>query len=69
MRALAVVRAGTRAQRGTGHGDRGAAVGDQRAAVRRLAAKRRSPLMTRRAKKEASSVRSGDGKCGADWHV
>ena len=38
--------------RGTGHGDRGAAVGDQRAAVRAVGAKRRSPLMTRRAKQE-----------------
>ena len=36
--------------RGRGHGDRGAAVGDQRAAVRGLGAKRRSPLMTRPAK-------------------
>ena len=36
--------------RGRGRGDLGAAVGDQRAAVRGLGAKRRSPFMTRPAK-------------------
>src|SRR6266481_3726209 len=49
--------------RGTGHGDRGAAVGDQRAAVRGLGAKRRSPIMTRPAKQAYENRVRDRGLC------
>src|SRR4029434_2198081 len=51
--------------RGTGHRDREAAVGDQRAAVRGLGAKRRSPLMTGPQKSTVKS--SARRRCCAQW--